>query len=113
MPALDLAIASLAPTPASSAAVSPAARVSPAESRSAAAAQDFEAFFLSHMLASMFQGLGEKVDPMFGGGQAEQLWKSFMTDEYGRQFARQGGLGLADKILATTLQAQMMGEDHA
>jgi peptidoglycan hydrolase FlgJ len=68
------------------------------------AAQQFEASFLSQMLSHMFEGVGE--DPMFGGGKGEEVFKSFLVDEYGKSVARAGGLGLADAVQKEMLRMQ-------
>jgi Rod binding domain-containing protein len=69
-----------------------------------AAAKDFEAFYLSQMLQPMFSGLS--TAPPFGGGHAESVWRSLLVDEYGRQIAQGGGVGVADAVMRTMLSAQ-------
>jgi len=66
--------------------------------------QDFEAMFLSQMFQFMFEGLD--ADPEFGGGQAETTYRSLMIDEYGKQIAQKGGLGIAEAVTRTLLAAQ-------
>jgi Rod binding domain-containing protein len=68
------------------------------------AAEDFEAFYLSQMMQPMFSGL--KSEPPFGGGHAESTWRSLLVDEYGRIMARGGGVGVADAVMRTMLDAQ-------
>lgn len=67
-------------------------------------AVDFEATFLSQMLKPMFEGL--KSDGAFGGGAGEDMWRGFLVEEMGKQTARVGGVGLADKVLSHMLKAQ-------
>ncbi|KAA5605755.1 chemotaxis protein [Roseospira marina] len=67
-------------------------------------AQDFEAFFLSQMMQPMFSGLS--TEPPFGGGHAENTWRSLLVDEYGKLMARNGGVGIADSVMRTMLAAQ-------
>lgn len=69
-----------------------------------AAAQDFEAFFLSQALQAMFAGI--KTNETFGGGIGEDKWRSMLVDEYGKSIARAGGIGLSDHIMKAMLQAQ-------
>ncbi len=69
-----------------------------------AAAQDFEAFFLTQMLESMYAGM--EPDSMFGGGESEKIFRSFMLDEYGKMMAKNGGIGLADNIMDMMLKQQ-------
>lgn len=67
-------------------------------------AQDFEAVFISQMLSHMWQGV--ETDSTFGGGQAEDTWRGMMVEEYGKQVARAGGLGIADEIKREMLRMQ-------
>lgn len=66
--------------------------------------EDFEAVFISQMLAPMFQGLS--TDGLFGGGHAEQVWRSMMVDEMGKAVAASGGIGVADAVHAHLLRLQ-------
>jgi Rod binding domain-containing protein len=56
-----------------------------------------EASFLSHMLKPMFEGID--AEQPFGGGFAEETWRSMQIEEYGKALAGTGGIGLADAIL--------------
>jgi Rod binding domain-containing protein len=60
------------------------------------AAQDFEAVFLSTMFGQMFTDT-DGEGPM-GGGAGTGVWRSFLTDEYAKSFAKSGGIGLADHV---------------
>ena len=62
--------------------------------RAWAAAQNFEASFLGSMFENMFTDLDGEGP--FGGGQATGIWRSFLTQEYAKIFAKAGGIGLAD-----------------
>ncbi len=74
----------------------------PAKAREAAV--EFEAFFLSQVLESMFKGI--KSDGMFGGGHAEGIFRPMLLQEYGKLLAQRGGLGLADAITRELLNTQ-------
>jgi len=67
-------------------------------------AQDFEAVFISQMLQPMFKNI-EAEEP-FGGGQGNEVWKSMMVDEIGKQMARAGGIGLASSVKQEILRMQ-------
>jgi Rod binding domain-containing protein len=67
-------------------------------------AQDFEASFLSVMLQSMFQGV--KQQEPFGGGQGEEMFKSFLSEAMAKQMAKAGGVGLAQSVQAEMLKMQ-------
>lgn len=66
-------------------------------------AQDFEAMFLNSMFQQMFSGVGEGP---FTGGQAANVWRSFLTDEYSKTFAKNGGVGIADHVYRSLLAQQ-------
>jgi peptidoglycan hydrolase FlgJ len=68
------------------------------------AAQDFEAVFLSQMLNQMYEGI--PTDGPFGGGQGEAMFRSLMLDEYAKQMAAQGGVGIADYVSRELLKHQ-------
>ena len=74
------------------------------------AAKEFEGMFLSEMLSHMFDGLD--VDPVFGGGSGEKMWRGMMVQEYGKMIAGKGGLGLSGQIkdMMLAMQEQRNGE---
>lgn len=72
------------------------------------AARVFEAFFLARTLEPMFAGIGAEAP--FGGGMAEDLWRSLLVDEYGKAMAKAGGIGMADAMLRGLIGLQ---EDQA
>lgn len=70
-------------------------------------AQEFEAQFISQMLGNMFSTV--EPNSVFGGGQAEETYRSFLVDEYGKLIARAGGIGVADHIKRELLRLQEVG----
>ncbi len=52
----------------------------------------------------MFEGIS--TDGPFGGGQGEEMFRSLMLDEYGKQMANQGGFGLSQAITRQLLAHQ-------
>ena len=68
------------------------------------AGQDFEAFFVGQMMEQMMAGI--ESDSMFGGGQGEEVWRSMLNQEYGKEVAKTGRLGIADHVMTAMLQAQ-------
>ena len=68
------------------------------------AAQQFEGFFIGQMMEHMMSGV--EVDPMFGGGTGEETWRSMLNQEYGKQIAKSGKLGIADNVMKAMLHAQ-------
>ena len=69
-------------------------------------AEQFEALFLSQMLAPMFESL--KTDGPFGGGSSEGIYRSLMVEEYGKSIAQAGGLGIAEAVQREILKMQEM-----
>ena len=67
-------------------------------------AKDFEAAFLSTMLQSMFKDVS--ISKPFGGGEAEEMWKSFMTDAMAKQVVKAGGVGVAASVRQEMLKLQ-------
>jgi Rod binding domain-containing protein len=67
-------------------------------------AQQFEGMFISQFLGEMFSGI--QTDGPMGGGQGEEMFRSLMIDEYGKQVAAQGGFGLAASVQREMLKMQ-------
>ncbi|MCG8493932.1 MAG: rod-binding protein [Sneathiellales bacterium] len=74
------------------------------QQKARAAAEDFEAFFLSQMLNTMSAGI--QTDETFGGGESEKIFRSMLNDEYSKSMARQGGIGIADAVFREMLAMQ-------
>ena len=68
------------------------------------AAQNFEAMFLNNMFQEMFTGIDG--DGPFGGSGSLKVWRSFLTDQYAKSFAKAGGIGIADKVYDALLRQQ-------
>ena len=69
-------------------------------------AEDFAAFFFSQSLETVFSSMSS--DKMFGGGSGEEVYKSLLTQEYGKVVARATGSGLADTVQREILRLQEM-----
>lgn len=76
-------------------------------------AQDFEAVFITEMLKPMFEMID--VDPVFGGGKGEEVFRDFQLNEYGKMISAQGGISLAEQVKAQLIHAQLVakGQDMA
>lgn len=70
----------------------------------------FEGMFISEMLRNMFDTV--PVNEMFGGGSAEETFRSMLVDEYGTLIAKQGGIGIADNLQRTLLNQQLTDGSH-
>lgn len=73
-----------------------------------AAAREFEAVFLAQMLAPMFETLDS--DALFGGGPGEDMYRSILVEEYGKEIARAGGIGIADAVEREMLKLQEVAD---
>ena len=74
------------------------------KAKAKAASEKFEAMFLNSMFQQMFTGLDG--DGPFGGSGALKVWRSFLTDEYAKTFARNGGVGIASHVYDQLLRHQ-------
>lgn len=72
-------------------------------------AEDFEAFFMTKMMETMYEGIS--TDGMFGGGHAEKIYRSMLLNEYGKQMAKTGNIGISQDIMDTILQMQEAQSD--
>jgi Rod binding domain-containing protein len=92
-----------APTAAPSGAASgPAAALArPGQSanpaKMAKSAQDFEAMAIGQLLQPMFDTVNTAKSG-FGGGAGEEAWKPMLIQEFAKQIAAHGGLGLAKPV---------------
>ena len=81
-------------------------RIAPVKSVAEArrVAEDFETFFLAQMIQHMFTGI--RTDGPYGGGHAETIYRSLLSDEYGKLVSRAGGIGIADAVHREILKLQ-------
>ena len=71
---------------------------------SRAAAEDFEAFFITSSFSEMSSDL--QPDPEFGGGEGEGIFQSMLYNEYGKMAAKTQGVGIADQVQRELLHLQ-------
>jgi len=69
-----------------------------------AAARDFEAVFINTMFQQMYTDING--DGPFGGSGATAVWRSLLTDEYAKSFAKAGGIGIADHVYKSLMSHQ-------
>ena len=80
-------------------------RVSPeAQKKTRAQAQDFEAMFLNSMFSQMTSGI--KGDGPFGDTPGTGVWRSMLTEQYSKSFAKAGGVGLSNDVFRTLILQQ-------
>ena len=67
-------------------------------------AADFESMFVAQMLRPMFKDISS--GGYFGGGHAEKIYHSLLTDEYGKIFAKRNAFGLSAMVENALLKLQ-------
>ena len=67
-------------------------------------ATDFEAMFLNSMFSQMTSGL--KGEGPFGDTPGTGVWRSMLTDQYSKSFAKAGGVGVATEVYRTLILQQ-------
>ena len=73
-----------------------------------ATAVSFEATFLTSMLQTMFKGV--TTSPPFGGGEGEDMWKSFLSEAMAKDMAKRGGIGVSRSVEREMLKLQGLTE---
>jgi len=80
-------------------------KVSPQQQvKAKATATDFEAMFLNSMFSQMTAGL--KGEGPFGDTPGTGVWRSMLTEQYSRQFAKAGGVGISNEVYRTLILTQ-------
>jgi Rod binding domain-containing protein len=80
-------------------------KVSPAAQKKAkASAEDFEAVFLNSMFSQMTSGV--KGDGPFGDTVGTGVWRSMLTEQYSKSFAKAGGIGISNDVYRTLILQQ-------
>ncbi|WP_426614911.1 flagellar assembly peptidoglycan hydrolase FlgJ [Bradyrhizobium sp. McL0616] len=67
-------------------------------------ATDFEAMFLNSMFSQMTSGL--KGEGPFGDTPGTGVWRSMLTEQYSKNFAKAGGVGVATQVYRTLIMQQ-------
>jgi flagellar protein FlgJ len=100
------ALPALPPVPvpaAAPAAARPTQSADPA--KLAKSAHDFEAMAIGQLLQPMFDTVNTGKGT-FGGGPGEEAWKPMLVQEFAKQIANHGGLGLARPVYEAMLRMQ-------
>jgi Rod binding domain-containing protein len=71
-------------------------------------AVNFEASFLSTMFQTMFKSVPTSAP--FGGGEGEEMWKSFLAEQMAKQVAKRGGIGISRSVEREMLKLQGLTE---
>lgn len=72
-----------------------AASAGAANKSAAKTAEDFEAMVLSEFISGMFT---TQDKGLFSAGPAGEIYRALLTQEYGKAFAKAGGIGLARQL---------------
>jgi flagellar protein FlgJ len=75
-----------------------------AQTKAKAAAQDFEAVFLNSMFSQMSAGV--KGEGPFGDTTGTGVWRSMLTEQYSKSFAKAGGVGISNDVFRTLILQQ-------
>jgi peptidoglycan hydrolase FlgJ len=80
-------------------------KVSPqAQAKAKTTATDFEAMFLNSMFSQMTAGV--KGEGPFGDTPGTGMWRSMLTDQYSKSFAKAGGIGISNDVFRTLILQQ-------
>ena len=80
-------------------------KVSPqAQAKAKATATDFEAMFLNSMFSQMTSGI--KGEGPFGDTPGTGVWRSMLTEQYSKSFAKAGGVGISNEVYRTLILQQ-------
>jgi peptidoglycan hydrolase FlgJ len=75
-----------------------------AQLKAKGAAQDFESVFLNSMFSQMTSGI--KGEGPFGDTPGTGVWRSMLTEEYSKSFAKAGGVGISNDVYRTLILQQ-------
>jgi flagellar protein FlgJ len=80
-------------------------KVSPqAQAKAKGTATDFEAMFLNSMFSQMTSGI--KGEGPFGDTPGTGVWRSMLTEQYSKNFAKAGGVGISNDVYRTLILQQ-------
>jgi peptidoglycan hydrolase FlgJ len=69
-----------------------------------AQAEELEGVFLNTLMSEMFSSIDARGE--FGGGFAEETWRSMQSEQFASAMAEAGGIGLADSLVADLIKLQ-------
>lgn len=90
--------------------VTPGQPLPPAMDKLFQQAKELEGVFLNTLVSQMFAGI--KTDGQFGGGYAEETWRSMQSEQYANHMAEAGGIGLADQLMTDLLALQEASQNQ-
>jgi flagellar protein FlgJ len=75
-----------------------------AQAKAKGTATDFEAMFLNSMFSQMTSGV--KGEGPFGDTVGTGVWRSMLTEQYSKNFAKAGGVGISNDVYRTLILQQ-------
>ena len=75
-----------------------------AQTKAKGTATDFEAMFLNSMFSQMTAGV--KGEGPFGDTPGTGVWRSMLTEQYSKSFAKAGGVGISNDVYRTLILQQ-------
>ena len=75
-----------------------------AQAKAKSTAQDFEGMFLNSMFSQMTSGL--QGEGPFGSTTGTGVWRSMLTEQYSKSFAKAGGVGIAKDVYRELIMQQ-------
>jgi Rod binding domain-containing protein len=82
-----------------------------AQAKAKATATDFEAMFINSMFSQMTSGL--KGEGPFGDTPGTGVWRSMLTEEYSKSFAKAGGVGISKDVYRELILQQAKSPSQA
>jgi len=87
-------------------------KVSPqAQAKTRKQSEDFEAMFLNTMFSQMTSNI--KGDGPFGDTTGTGAWRSMLTDEYSKSFAKAGGVGISNDVFRSLIIQQAQSSNNS
>ncbi len=75
-----------------------------AQAKAKSTATDFEGMFINQMFSNMTNGL--KGEGPFGDTPGTGVWRSMLTEQYSKSFAKAGGIGISNDVYRTLILQQ-------
>jgi peptidoglycan hydrolase FlgJ len=75
-----------------------------AQAKAKTTATNFEGMFLNQMFSHMTTEL--KGDGPFGDTEGTGVWRSMLTEQYSKSFAKAGGVGISNEVYRTLILQQ-------
>jgi len=73
-------------------------------------AEELEGVFLNTLMKEMFSKSASS-ESGFGGGFAEETWRSMQSEQYAAAMAASGGIGLADRLASDLFALQQISSE--